>query len=110
MDDVHSFSLRKTGKFETDTDKITVSIKYLIEELSVYSVILKDFPATTIYPGKQLNCFAYLRNNKPEYLPPAISDTGFIRLAIHGMQPSKDNTFTITQSPTVNQNNLVVAG
>ncbi len=110
MADVHAFSLRKNGHPETDTAKINISIKYLIEELAVYSVILRELPATTIYPGKQLNCFAYLRDNQPEHLPLAISKTGFIRLAIHGVeQPSERHSLVTNQHPAANQNTTMVA-
>ncbi len=103
MADVHAFSLRKNGYPETDASKIGTSVKYLIEELAVYSVILRELPATTIYPGKQLNCFAYLRGNKPEHFPFAISNTGHIRLAIHGIE-QQSNTLYIAanQSPATN--------
>jgi len=109
MEDVHAFSLRKNGHPETDTAKINTSIKYLIEELAVYSVILKELPATTIYPGKQLNCFAYLRDNKPSHLPSAISNTGFIRLAIHGTQADERHSSFSAQPIAANQKQPLVS-
>lgn len=85
--DIAAFLKRKQNDpaATIDPEFINTSRQYLIEELAVYSVILKDFPATTVYPGKQLNCFAYMRENVPQNLPAAIGRTGFIRLGIHGL-------------------------
>lgn len=81
--DIAAFVKRKG--VSNDQEVIASCRNYLIEELAVYSVILKENPATVFYPGKQLNCFAYLREHQPAHLPRAISKTGFIRLAVHGL-------------------------
>lgn len=81
--DIYAFLARTNSGH--DPEKINTSRRYLIEELAVYSVILREHPATTVYPGKQLNCFAFMRENKPDGLPAAIGNTGFIRLGIHGL-------------------------
>lgn len=86
--DIAAFLKRKSSA--PDAKAIASCRDYLIEELAVYSVILAEYPATVIYPGKQLNCFAYLRSHQPENLPTAIGQTGFIRLGIHGLnRPDK---------------------
>lgn len=84
--DIAGFLKRKSSG--PDAKTIASCRDYLIEELAVYSVILAEYPATVIYPGKQLNCFAYLRDHQPENLPNAIGPTGFIRLGIHGLNRS----------------------
>lgn len=84
--DISAF-LTRTHKLH-DIEQLEASRRYLIEELAVYSAILRVNPATTVYPGKQLNCFAYMRDHKPAHLPSAIGGTGFIRLGIHGMDPA----------------------
>lgn len=81
--DIAAFLNRKSSA--PDSKAIASCRDYLIEELAVYSVILAEYPATVVYPGKQLNCFAYLRDYQPENLPKAIGQTGFIRLGIHGL-------------------------
>jgi len=85
--DIAAFLKRKG--MSDDQAAIASCRNYLIEELAVYSVILKENPATVFYPGKQLNCFAYLREHKPPHLPKAIGETGFIRLAVHGLSKSE---------------------
>lgn len=86
--DIAAFLKRKSPA--PDAKTIASCRNYLIEELAVYSVILAAYPATVIYPGKQLNCFAYLRDRQPDNLPKAIGQTGFIRLGIHGLhRPDK---------------------
>lgn len=81
--DIFAFLARTNS--DHSLDNIDRCRQYLIEELAVYSVIFRERPATTVYPGKQLNCFAYMREEKPVDLPTAIGNTKFIRLGIHGL-------------------------
>lgn len=80
--DIARFLKRKTHN--PDAGAIATCRAYLIEELAVYSVILQAYPGTVIYPGKQLECMRYVREEKPTHLPEFIGKTGYIRLSIHG--------------------------
>jgi tRNA-dependent cyclodipeptide synthase len=81
--DIARFLKRKTQN--PDASAVATCGAYLIEELAVYSVILKSYPGTVIYPGKQLECMRYVREQKPAHLPASIGETGYIRLSIHGL-------------------------
>lgn len=91
--DMARFAQRKSGVSLAHLDRQSraTSFNYLIEELAVYSVIFKDYPATVVYPGRPLACFAYVRQTKPNTLPAPIQNTHHIRLALHGLTPPQQN-------------------
>ncbi|MEM8832985.1 MAG: hypothetical protein AAGB32_00445 [Pseudomonadota bacterium] len=58
------------------------SLEYLIEELAVYSVMMRQQPATMIYPAKPLRCMDYVRHN-PDSFPNGLGNTTHVQLALH---------------------------
>jgi len=82
--DIAGFLNRKQGLAanEIGNESFQACFNFLIEELAVYSVIFKDYPATLIYPGPELKCLTYLRNEIPQNIPQAVSNTNFIKLGI----------------------------
>ena len=82
--DMDNFSMRRYGVPLSKTDMTTGQkyLDYLIEELAVYEEIYRDYPNTTIYPGKQLECVRVLREGLVTGLSETFQHTKFERLRV----------------------------
>lgn len=91
MEDVYKYYQRNGyQRLENiDATNLNFSLDYLIEELAVYSVIFSNYPSVRIYPGRELHCFNYVRNNEMQLVSQGIKNSSFIRLAIHGLDSRK---------------------
>lgn len=84
LTDMDNFSMRRYGIPLSKIDMSTGQkfLDYLIEELAVYEEIYRDYPNTTIYPGKQLECARVLREGLLPGLSETFQHTKFERLRV----------------------------
>lgn len=95
LQDMDNFMRRRYKKTLSETDFYATGplVNYLIEELAVYEEIYRDYPNTTIYPGKQLNVVTVLRSGALG-LSETFPDTRFERLYL----PMDDNSAVVAKA------------
>lgn len=83
--DVRKFLERKYGsQFHIMPRHINLCISYLMNELAGHTILFRDFPCATVYPGRQAQCFEMVRNGEVPEAPFGLQNSYFTRLSLYG--------------------------
>jgi tRNA-dependent cyclodipeptide synthase len=84
MSDVHKFFARQQRQERglSSLAHIRHSINYILEEITCHTLMYGDLPQTaaTLYPGRELACYALVRAGLVDGVPNGLTKSYFVRL------------------------------
>jgi tRNA-dependent cyclodipeptide synthase len=84
LTDAATFYRRKSFVMPAPDDiRMRCSVDYLLEEISVHSIVYAENPCAILYPGKQHSCYRLVREGRVDGVPNGLANSVYTRMMVY---------------------------